>query len=161
PDTDCYRMVNGDGDGLSGVVVDRYGEVAVVQLLTAGAERMREEIVHRLNPMISPGAIFERSQGVVRRQEGREDAAGLFAGASAGEVVVSENGVRIAADLEHGQRTGAFLDQRENRARFGALAAGARVLDLCCYTGGFALSALRGEAKEVVAVDTSAHALQW
>ena len=161
PDTDCYRMLNGDGDGLSGVVVDRYGEVAVVQLLTAGAERMRAEIVEHLNVTISPSAIFERSQGAVRRQEGLEDRVGLIAGASAGEVVVRENGVRIAADLEHGQKTGAFLDQRENRARFGALAPGARVLDLCCYSGGFVLNALKGGAKEVVAVDTSTHALQW
>src|SRR6185437_4660952 len=159
--TDCYRILNGDGDGLSGVVLDRYGDVAVMQLLTAGAERMREEIVEHLNLMISPRAIFERSQGAVRRQEGLEDRVGVIAGTPAGEVVVSENGVRIAVDLEHGQKTGAFLDQRENRARFGALAAGARVLDLCCYTGGFALNALKGGAKEVVAVDTSAQALQW
>ena len=66
----------------------------------------------------------------------------------------------MTADLEHGQKTGAFLDQRENRARFGRLAAGARVLDLCCYTGGFALNALRGGAKAIVAVDTSAQALE-
>ncbi|MGH7913142.1 MAG: class I SAM-dependent rRNA methyltransferase, partial [Candidatus Binataceae bacterium] len=161
PDTDCYRMLNGDGDGLSGLVVDRYGEVAVVQLLTAGAERMREEIVEHLNLMISPRAIIERSQGAVRRQEGLEDRVGVMTGASASEVVVSENGVRMAVDLEHGQKTGAFLDQRENRARFGAMAAGARVLDLCCYTGGFALNALKSGAKEIVAVDTSAHALDW
>ena len=73
----------------------------------------------------------------------------------------SENGMKMIVDLEHGQKTGAFLDQRENRARFGALAAGARVLDLCCYAGGFALDALKGGAAEVVAVDTSAHALDW
>jgi len=165
-DTDCYRMLNGDGDGLSGVVVDRYGAVAVVQLLTAGAERMRAEIVEHLNLMISPRAIFERSQGAVRRQEGLEDRVGMMAGAPAGELVMSENGMRenglrMIADLEHGQKTGAFLDQRENRARFGALAAGACVLDLCCYTGGFALNALKGGAKEIVAVDTSTHALDW
>lgn len=159
--TNCYRILNGDGDGLSGVVVDRYGDVAVIQLLTAGAERMREEIVEQLNRRMSPRAIFERSQGAVRRQEGLEDRAGLIAGAPAGEVVVSEHGLRMTVDLEHGQKTGAFLDQRENRARFGALAAGARVLDLCCYTGGFALNALKGGAREIVAADTSAQALRW
>jgi 23S rRNA (cytosine1962-C5)-methyltransferase len=161
PDTDCYRMLNGDGDGLSGVVVDRYGDVAVVQLLTAGAERIRAEIVKHLSLMISPRTIFERSQGAVRRQEGLEDRVGVIAGAAGGEAMVTENRVRIAVDLEHGQKTGAFLDQRENRARFGRLAAGMRVLDLCCYTGGFALNALKGGANEVVAVDTSAHALDW
>jgi len=163
-DTDCYRMLNGDGDGLSGVVVDRYGDVAVVQLLTAGAERMRNEIVEHLKSMISPRAIFERSQGAVRRQEGLEDTVGMIAGAAAGavsvsEIRVSENGIKMIVDLERGQKSGAFLDQRENRARFGTLAAGARVLDLCCYTGGFALHALKGGAAEAVAVDTSAHAL--
>jgi 23S rRNA (cytosine1962-C5)-methyltransferase len=161
PGTDCCRMLNGDGDGLSGVVVDRYGETAVVQLLTAGAARMREEIVGHLNLMISPRAIFERSQGAVRRQEGLEDRVGVLYGAPADEVVVSENGVRMLASLEYGQKTGLFLDQRENRARFGALASGARVLDLCCYAGGFALNALKGSAKEIVAVDTSERALGW
>jgi 23S rRNA (cytosine1962-C5)-methyltransferase len=161
PGTDCCRMLNGDGDGLSGVVVDRYGETAVVQLLTAGAARMREEIVGHLNLMISPRAIFERSQGAVRRQEGLEDRVGVLYGAPADEVVVSENGVRMLASLEYGQKTGLFLDQRENRARFGALASGARVLDLCCYAGGFALNALKGGAKETVAVDTSERALGW
>jgi 23S rRNA (cytosine1962-C5)-methyltransferase len=164
PDTDCYRILNGDGDGLSGVVVDRYGEVAAMQLLTAGAERMRAEIVEHLNQMISPRAILERSQGAVRRQEGLEDRVGIVGGALSGEAVMNENGVRengllMTVDLERGQKTGAFLDQRENRARFGALAGGARVLDLCCYTGGFALNALKGGAKEIVAVDTSMHAL--
>jgi 23S rRNA (cytosine1962-C5)-methyltransferase len=163
-DTNCYRILNGDGDGLSGVVVDRYGEVAVMQLLTAGAERMRAEIVEHLNQLISPHAILERSQGAVRRQEGLDDRVGVVAGAPAGEAVMNENRVRenglsMTVDLERGQKTGAFLDQRENRARFGALAAGARVLDLCCYTGGFALNALKGGAKEIVAVDTSTHAL--
>jgi 23S rRNA (cytosine1962-C5)-methyltransferase len=161
PGTDCYRMLNGDGDGLSGVVVDRYGEVAVMQLLTAGAERMREEIVGHLNLMISPRTIFERSQGAVRRQESLEDRVGLLYGVPTDEVVVSENGVRILASLEHGQKTGLFLDQRENRERFGTLAIGARVLDLCCYAGGFALNALKGGAKEAVAVDTSERALGW
>ncbi len=160
-DTDCYRVLNGDGDGLSGVVVDRYGQALVIQLLTAGAETMRAELIERLTAVFAPRAILERSQGAVRRQEGLEDRAGLIAGANAGEVVVRENGVRIAVDLTHGQKTGTFLDQRENRARFGALARGARVLDLCCYGGGFALSALAGGARDVVAVDTSAQALEW
>jgi 23S rRNA (cytosine1962-C5)-methyltransferase len=161
PGTDCCRMLNGDGDGLSGVVVDRYGEVVVMQLLTAGAERMRDEIVGHLNLMISPRTIFERSQGAVRRQEGLEDRVDVLYGAPADEVVVSENGVRMLASLEHGQKTGLFLDQRENRARFGVLASDARVLDLCCYAGGFALNALKGGAKEIISVDTSERALGW
>ncbi|HZO81659.1 MAG TPA: class I SAM-dependent rRNA methyltransferase [Candidatus Binataceae bacterium] len=168
PDTDCYRMVNGDGDGLSGVVVDRYGDIAVVQLLTAGAELMRREIVAELGRMLGPRAIIERSQGAVRRQEGLADHVGVLAGERIEEIVVRENGVRLEVDLAHGQKTGYFLDQRENRTRFAALVRdGARVLDLCCYAGGFTLAALAACAKSalapgaMVAVDTSARALGW
>jgi 23S rRNA (cytosine1962-C5)-methyltransferase len=161
-ETDCYRIVNGDGDGLSGVVVDRYGEVIVLQLLTAGAERMREEIVGELGRAITPRAIVERSQGAVRRQEGLEDRTGVVTGEPVSEILVTENGVRLVVDVERGQKTGYFLDQRENRARFASLAANsARVLDLCCYAGGFALAAMKSGAHHVVAVDTSARALEW
>lgn len=172
PDTDCCRMINGDGDGLSGVVVDRYADVAVVQLLTAGAERMRGEITAELGRMLAPRAIVERSQGAVRRQEGLADRIGVLAGEQIEEIVARENGVRLEVNLAHGQKTGYFLDQRDNRARFAALVRpGARVLDLCCYAGGFTLAALAagaGTAAEptpgataAVAVDTSTRALGW
>jgi 23S rRNA (cytosine1962-C5)-methyltransferase len=160
-DSDCMRLVNGDGDGLSGVVIDRYGEVLVVQLLTRGAERLRALLVERLVAMLRPRAIIERSQGAVRRQEGLEDRTGVLWGEAVCETLATENGLRLAIDLEHGQKTGYFLDQRENRARLGAMAEGARVLDAYCYAGGFALAALRGKARRVVGVDTSARALSW
>lgn len=159
PETNCYRMVNGDGDGLSGVVVDRYDDILVMQLLTAGAERMRDELLERLGELIAPRAIFERSAGAVRRQEGLDDRAGLAAGGAVGEVLVSENGIRVMVDIEHGQKTGYFLDQRENRRRVTRLARGARMLDAYCYAGGFALAALAGAADEVTAIDSSAPAL--
>ena len=158
-DTDCYRLVNGDGDGLSGVVVDRYGGVLVVQLLTAGADRMRDEIVAALGEIVAPRAIIERSHGAVRKQEGLADRAGLLAGEPPGETVVIENGIRLAIDFEYGQKTGAFLDQRDNRAIVRAIARGARVLDAYCYAGGFTLAALAGGARAAVAVDSSDRAL--
>lgn len=161
PGTDCYRLVNGDGDGLSGVVIDRYAEVLVIQLLTAGADRMRDEIVRQLRAKLEPRAIVERSQGAVRRQEGLDDRTGVLAGEPLGETIAAENGNRVVIDFEHGQKTGYFLDQRENRARIAAIAGGARVLDAYCYSGGFTLAALRGGASRVVAVDTSAKALAW
>jgi len=161
PDTDCCRLVNGDGDAFSGVVIDRYADVIVVQLLTAGADRMRSQIVAHLGTMLAPRAIIERSQGAVRRQEGLEDRTGVLAGEPIAEVIAAENGIKLGIDLEHGQKTGWFLDQRENRARFSELATGARVLDACCYAGGFTLAALKGGAKQVVAVDTSQRALGW
>jgi 23S rRNA (cytosine1962-C5)-methyltransferase len=160
-DTDCYRLLNGDGDGLSGVVIDRYGGVAVIQLLTAGAERMRDEIVAMLNQILAPAAIIERSQGAVRRQEGLEDRVGQITGEPVSEAIVAENGLRFAVNFDLGQKTGAFLDQRDNRRDLRRYAHGARVLDACCYSGGFALNALAGEAAEVTAIDTSARAIAW
>jgi 23S rRNA (cytosine1962-C5)-methyltransferase len=157
--SNSFRLLNGDGDGLSGVVVDRYADVLVVQLLTAGADAMREELVAALSAHFSPRAILERSQGAVRKQEGLEDRSGLLAGEGVDEVIGSENGLKFVADLARGQKTGAFLDQRENRALAESLSAEAQVLDACCYGGGFTLAALRGGAKQVVAIDTSVRAL--
>ncbi len=160
-DTNCYRLVNGDGDGLSGAVIDRYGDVVVIQFLTSGADRMRSEILSALERVVAPRAIIERSQGAVRRQEGLPDRAGLLAGELVAETVVMENGIKVAVDLEQGQKTGYFLDQRKNRLTVRRLAQNARVLDICCYTGGFLLAALAGGATSAVGVDTSARALGW
>jgi 23S rRNA (cytosine1962-C5)-methyltransferase len=161
PESNCYRLVNGDGDGLSGVVADRYDDVIVLQILTAGAERMRDEIVEHLRQRLAPRAILERSQGAVRRQEGLADRVGALVGAPPGEIEVRENGLRLVVDLEQGQKSGYFLDQRENRRRVQQIAGGARVLDAYCYAGGFALAALAGGARVAVAIDTSARALGW
>jgi 23S rRNA (cytosine1962-C5)-methyltransferase len=160
-DTNCYRLLNGDGDGLSGVVVDRYADVLVMQLLTAGAERMRDQIVGVLERLLKPRSIIERSQGAVRREEGLDDRAGLVSGAPVSELVVTEKALKIGIDVERGQKTGYFLDQRDNRAAFGALARGARVLDAYCYSAGFALAALKGGASQVTAIDSSERALGW
>jgi len=161
PDTDCYRLINGDGDGLSGVVADRYGNVIVLQLLTAGAERLRDQLAGLLSAALAPRAILERSQGAVRRQEGLADRVGVISGPPVSEVVVSENTIRLVVDLEGGQKSGSFLDQRDNRQRVQHLSAGARVLDAYCYAGGFTLAALAGGAREMIAVETSARALEF
>jgi len=160
-DTDCYRLINGDGDSLSGVIVDRYGEALVMQLLTAGAERMRDALAAHLNERLQPALVVERSQGAVRRQEGLDDRVGIVSGEPRNEIEVTENGIKLVIDLEQGQKTGYFLDQRENRMRLHQVARGARVLDAYCYAGGFSLNALKGGAREVVAIDSSARALDW
>jgi 23S rRNA (cytosine1962-C5)-methyltransferase len=159
-DTNAYRLVNGDGDGLSGVVVDRFGDVLVVQILTAGADRMRDMIVAALNELLHPRSIIERSHGAVRKQEGLDDHTAILAGEPVIETIAVENGIKIKIDFEHGQKTGYFLDQRDNRALVGSIASGARVLDAFCYQGGFSLAAVAGGASKVVAVDTSARALE-
>jgi 23S rRNA (cytosine1962-C5)-methyltransferase len=159
-ETTAYRLVNGDGDGLSGVVVDRFGDVLVLQLLTAGADRMRATIVATLTELLHPRSIIERSHGAVRKQEGLEDHTAILAGESVTSTIAAENGIKLKIDLEHGQKTGYFLDQRDNRATARGIASGARVLDAFCYQGGFSLAALAGGAGKVVAVDTSARALE-
>jgi 23S rRNA (cytosine1962-C5)-methyltransferase len=159
-DTNAYRLINGDGDGLSGVVVDRFGDVIVVQILTAGADRMRETVVAALNEMLHPRSIIERSHGAVRKQEGLDDRTAVLAGEAATETLAVENGIKLKIDFEHGQKTGYFLDQRDNRAIAGSIASGARVLDAFCYQGGFSLAAVAGGASKVVPVDTSARALE-
>ncbi len=159
-DTNAYRLVNGDGDGLSGVVVDRFGDVIVVQILTAGADRMRAAMVDALSELLHPQAIIERSHGAVRKQEGLDDHIAVLAGEAVTETIAVENGIKLKIDFEHGQKTGYFLDQRDNRAVAGRIAAGGRVLDAFCYQGGFSLAALAGRASKVVAVDTSARALE-
>lgn len=158
-DTDCYRLINGDGDGLSGVVIDRYGRVLVMQLLTAGADRMRTQIVSALREIVAPQSIIERSHGAVRKQEGLGDHSEVLAGAPPAETIATEHGVRLAIDFDHGQKTGAFLDQRDNRSIVRELARGARVLDAYCYAGGFTLAALAGGARAAVAADSSDRAL--
>ncbi|WP_422292360.1 class I SAM-dependent rRNA methyltransferase, partial [Candidatus Binatus sp.] len=159
-DTNAYRLINGDGDGLSGVVVDRFGDVLVVQILTAGADRMRETIVAALNEMLHPRSIIERSHGAVRKQESLDDQTAVLLGESVTQTIAVENGIKLKIDFEHGQKTGYFLDQRDNRATAGSIASGARVLDAFCYQGGFSLAAIAGGASKVVAVDTSARALE-
>jgi 23S rRNA (cytosine1962-C5)-methyltransferase len=159
-DTDAYRLVNGDGDGLSGVVVDRFGDVLVAQILTAGADKMRATIVDALNELLHPRSIIERSHGAVRKQEGLEDHTAVLAGEAVTETIAVESGIKIKIDFEHGQKTGYFLDQRDNRATARAIASGARVLDAFCYQGGFSLAAVAGGAIKVVAVDTSARAIE-
>jgi 23S rRNA (cytosine1962-C5)-methyltransferase len=142
-------------------VIDRYGDVAVMQLLTAGADRMRDAIVSELQQLIAPRSIIERSQGAVRRQEGLDDRVAHLAGDPVSENVVNESGIRLVVNFDHGQKTGAFLDQRDNRLYLRNFARGLTVLDAYCYSGAFTLNALAGGAAKVTAIDTSTRALIW
>jgi 23S rRNA (cytosine1962-C5)-methyltransferase len=158
-DTDAYRVVNGEGDGLPGIVVDRFADVLVVQILTAGAERLRAWLVEALVAQCQPRAIVERSGGAVRAAEGLAATSGALVGSAADEVEVRENGLRASVAPGAGQKTGHFCDQRVNRARVRALARGRRVLDAFSYSGGFAVHAAAGGATHVTAVDSSAPAI--
>jgi len=159
--TNALRLVHGESDGLPGVVVDRYADVLVAQFLSAGAERWREEILDALKECSSCEAIFERSDAEVRKLEGLAPRVGFARGnRNASRCPIIEHGLNFKVDVEQGQKTGFFLDQRENRQRVRALAAGREVLDGFSYTGGFALAALAGGAKRVTALESSAEALE-
>ncbi|MGH7789966.1 MAG: class I SAM-dependent rRNA methyltransferase [Candidatus Binatia bacterium] len=158
-DSTAYRLLNGEGDELPGVLVDRYDDVLVLQSLTAGAERLKPALLAALQVTLSPRAVVERSDGAVRRAEGLAPVAATLCGEAPGAVVVRENGLHFGVAPGGGQKTGHFCDQRENRARLRGLAAGRRVLDAFAYSGGFSVHAGAGGAAHVVAVDSSARAL--
>src|SRR3954466_12349572 len=159
--TNGMRLVHGESDGLPGLVVDRYADVLVAQFLSAGAEHWREPILDLLKELSGCEAIFERSDAEVRKLEGLAPRVGFVRGnRSASRCPILEYGLNFRVDVEQGQKTGFFLDQRENRQRVRALAEGREVLDGFCYTGGFAIAALAGGAKRVTALESSAPALE-
>ena len=159
-DLTAYRVLNGEGDRLPGVVADRYGEFVVCQFLTAGAARLAPAVVEALAAAFSPRGVFERSEGAVRTEEGLAGTRGVLAGEEPPlRIPIEEAGARFLVDVHHGQKTGFFLDQRETRARVRALASGRRVLNAFAYAGAFAIAAALGGAGEVVSVDTSRPAL--
>ncbi len=159
-DAEALRLVHGESDGLPGVVCDRYGEVAVVQLTSAGAERWREAIAAAVVEATGCAALYERSDLEVRALEGLTPRAGWLRGVRTDPTVeITEGGIRYRVDVARGQKTGFYLDQRANRARVRALARGREVLNAFCYTGGFTLAALAGGACSVLSIDSSAEAL--
>jgi 23S rRNA (cytosine1962-C5)-methyltransferase len=157
PGAEACRVVHGEGDGLPSLVVDRYGEYLVVQTLSQATDALKREIVAALVEVFSPRGVLERNDPRVRALEGLPAQVGVLHGEVPETVTVSEDGVRFEADLWHGQKTGLFLDQRENHAMARGYAKG-RVLDAFTYNGGFGLAAARA-ATEVLAVDVSAEAV--
>jgi len=158
-DTPYYRLVHAEADGLSGLVVDRFGTVLVVQSNTAGMARLEPLVFDALGDLLRPEAIVLRNDSPARVLEGLPPETGVAAGKLEEPVTVHESGAAFRADLLAGQKTGWFFDQRGNRRFVSALAREARVLDLYCYTGGFAVQAARAGAAAVVGIDRSEPAL--
>lgn len=156
--TTAYRLVHGEGDGLPSLVCDRYDRWLVVQFMSAGLEPSRAAIVEALEALVHPAGILARNDVALREKEGLPRSVELLAGDVPREIEVEEHGVRYLAAPWDGQKTGAFLDQRENRSRIGALARG-RALDGFSYHGSFALHLAR-RADRVIALDSSAAALE-
>lgn len=158
PETDAYRLINAEGDGMPGLVVDRYGNFLVFGIGTAGMEKWRETLIGHLSDVTGSAGIYERSEGRSRQIEGMSNRIGPAAGEVPAMTEITENGLRFEVDLISGQKTGFFLDQRGNREITGALSRGAAVLNAFSYTGAFSVYAARGGAKRVVSVDASAAA---
>lgn len=159
PDTSACRVVFGEADFLPGLIVDRFGDILVLQSLSLGADQRLPELVEILQEVLEPRGIYERNDVPVRELEGLEQRVGVLRGEFDPRLTIEENGLKIAVDVALGQKTGYFLDQRENRRAVRPYAKGARVLDCFSNVGGFALNALAGGAREVLAVDASADAL--
>ena len=159
----AMRLVHGEADGLPGLVVDRYGDTLSVQFLCAGTERWREVIADALCRCTGLSRLYERSDVSVRTLEGLPPRSGWLRGEGATELSITEHGWTLKLDVEHGHKTGYYLDQRDNRLRFASLVRQfgcTSVLNCYCYTGGFSVAALAGGARQVLSVDSSGPALE-
>lgn len=154
PTSVAYRLIHGESDDLPGLIVDKYGDLLVVQTLAFGMERRLTLICDVLESLLHPEGIIERNESHLRLLEGMPQKKGVIRG-SVHPVEVAENGIRYQVDLLEGQKTGFFLDQRENRASIRKYAAGARVLDCFSNEGGFGLNAASAGAASVLGVDIS------
>lgn len=162
--TNCFRLVHGEGDGLPGLVIDWYDGVCVMQAHSVGMFRAKNQICEALKEVFGSElkAVYDKSSGTAPFKAGLELIDGYLyraPGFQTSESVVFENGCKFCVNWEEGQKTGFFLDQRDNRSLVGSMASGRRVLNLFCYTGGFSIYALRGGALSVDSVDSSAKAM--
>jgi len=154
-----HRLVHAEADRLPGLVIDRFGPLAVVQANTAGMDRLLPEITEALEALLPLTGVLARNDSGMRALEGLPAEVRLLAGIMPADLVVEEGGVAFPIDPQSGQKTGWFYDQKESRDRIAGLARGARVLDLFCHTGGFGLRAAAAGAERVLLVDSSAAAL--
>jgi 23S rRNA (cytosine1962-C5)-methyltransferase len=158
--TNAYRVINGEGDFLPGLIVDRYGEIFVIQCLTAGMDRIKGLLTPLIVNHFHPVSLFERSDVPIRKEEGLLEVSGLLFGQDVPEhIEIEEYGCHFRVNVKRGQKTGFYLDQRENRFSLKELSMGKRILDCFCYTGAFSIHAGLGGAKEVTLIDSSEEAL--
>jgi len=158
-DQPFYRLVHAEGDLLPGLVIDRFKDVAVVQITTAGMERLSDAVLVALDRTIAPACVILRNDSPSRALEGLDSHVRVAKGEAPSRIVVEENGVRYFADPQSGQKSGWYYDQRLNRRFIASLAKGKSVLDAYCYSGGFSVLAAAQGAREVVGLDSSQGAI--
>lgn len=156
--TEGRRLINAEGDGLPGLIIDQYADILVMQIHTAGMEKLKNFLVDELVKLLKPKAIYQKCTAAARRQEGLEDAKGLLYGTETPEVTITEHGISYIVSIVEGQKTGFFLDQREMRKKILELSHTKKVLNCFAYTGGFSLAALKGGASVVHSVEISEEA---
>lgn len=158
--TNAYRLVNGEGDLLPGLIVDQYHDVLVVQISTLGMQQLQSYLVEQLVDLLAPRCIFEKSQLPARKEEGLHEVQGVLYGkVPMHDVEISENGLRFAVSILYGQKTGFFLDHRDMRTLVKGLSENKRILNCFSYTGGFSVYAASGGATMVDSVDISTPAI--
>jgi 23S rRNA (cytosine1962-C5)-methyltransferase len=160
PSTNAYRLTNGEGDFLPGLVIDRYGDFLVCQFITAGMDRFKGNVTDALLSLFSPKGIYERSEGGAREEEGLSPSVGVLSGEEPPDLIpIEENRLRFLVDVRAGQKTGFFLDQRDHRDLLSTLCRDKTVLNCFAYTGAFSLYAAKGGAVRSVSVESSRPAL--
>ena len=155
----AYRVVFAEADDLPALIIDRYGDLVSVQLLSLGMDQQKDKIIEAICRVLSPRGIYERSDVAVREKEGLPQRKGILYGDFEPQTVIEENGLKMKVDLENGQKTGYFLDQKENRFAIRRYAAGRTVLDCFCNVGGFSVNAAAAGALQVTSLDISETAL--
>ena len=155
PGTDCCRLIYSEADRLPGVICDRFGGVVVLQVLALGMERYTQVIAETLMDCVHPDCLVLANDDAIRRKEGMECFTRVLSGTLPQETIINENGIKLSVDVTGGQKTGYFLDQKENHLFVRQFCKDARVLDCFSYIGGFALNAALAGAREVTAVDIS------
>jgi len=160
-----FRLVYAESDGLPGLIIDNYGEWLVLQAFTAGIERVKPTLVSILFELIQVKGIYERSEGEMRIREGLKESTGILEGEEPPDKIeITESGwgeipIRFLVDIKKGQKTGFYLDQKENRRKVAAYCKGKQVLNVFSYTGGFSLQALVGKANRVINIESSTEAI--
>ncbi|MFH1337174.1 MAG: class I SAM-dependent rRNA methyltransferase, partial [Candidatus Zixiibacteriota bacterium] len=161
PKTTAYRLVNAEGDGLPGLIVDRYGDWLVVQFHTRGMECAKEQIIKEIERLSQAHGIYERSDMEVREKEGVPQSAGVLFGETPPDTIeILENGLRFLVDIKRGHKTGFYLDQRDNRRKTAPYLQGCDVLNCFSYSGAFTVYAASAGAKSIINIDSSEDALE-
>ena len=161
-ESDAFRLVYAESDGIPGLVVDKYPGTLVIQILSAGAEYWKDDLVQSLNDLTGIDSVYERSDVDVRKLEGLPKRTGILSGSEPLEFIrIVENGLGFRVNIRTGHKTGFYLDQRVNRFEIRKLAQARDVLDCFCYTGGFTCSSAAGNAKSILSVDSSVEALAY